>query len=223
MSEDIKNQFIVSDEYSNNNIEAQAQRTIPFGRITKDGTIIIDNRTLSKGDQLKLCLVIRYIASNFSEEISKEVRPVDLTGVLGQRVEAIGSLLSKLASEGFAKKISRGNYSIHAYKIDSFLDYLENIRTDDDKTSKKVRRSGTKGNALTGIGKYIQLLIDDGFFNTPKLISEVVAELKKENVFRDSKVVDKTVRDSFVSMRRSLQRVNNEDGGQANWKYVIRK
>lgn len=223
MENDIRNQFIVTDDQSSQNIEIQARRTLAFGRITKDGSIIIDDRSLSKGDQLKLCLVIRYIASNFSEEIGRDTRPSDLTNVLGQRVEAIGSLLSKLTSEGFTKKSSRGNYSIHAHKINHFLDYLERLNSPSNESSKKVRRSGTKGNALTGIGKYIQLLIEDGFFNEPRLISEVVFELKKENVIRNPKVIDKTIRDSFVSMRRSLQRIPNEDGGRSKWKYMIRK
>lgn len=234
MDENIEDLFIVKDGFGKQNAQTQAKRALPFGRITQEGAVVIDHRTLTKADQLKLCLVIRHIASSLAENITKEVRAVELTDVLGQRHEAIGAALSRLASEGFAKKEGHGRYSVFPYKIDAFLDYLESDSTRSSsgprkttrkapgKTAKKVARK-SKGNSLTGIGKHIQQLIDDDFFKSPRFISEVVEELKKENVFRDSRVIDKTVRDSFVSMRRTLQRVKNADGGKAKWKYVIRK
>lgn len=224
----IENLFIVKEGSAKANIEEQAKRVLPFGRITESGAVVIDNRSLTKVDQLKLCLVIRFIGNFFKDDIERQVRPIELTETLGQRYEAIGSTLSKLASEGFAKKDGHGKYSAFPYKIDGFLDYLEKISTPilsipKPKGSRKKTVRKSKGNTLTGIGKHIQQLIDDGFFQTPRFISEVVQELKKENVYRDQKVIDKTIRDSFVSMRRTLQRIPNEDGGRSKWKYMIRK
>lgn len=222
MSEDIKSLFIVEDDFGNQNVEEQAKRILRFGRASKSGSVIIDDRSLSKGDQLKLCLVIRHIASSLSDgNITREFRPIELVDILGQRMEAIGSGLSKLASEGFAKKGGPGKYSVYPHKIAPFLDYLESLGADSENGRVRARKS--KGNSLTGIGRHIQQLINDRFFDTPRFISEVMDELKKEGVFRDSRVVDKTIRDSFVSMRRSLQRIPNQDGGRSKWKYTVRK
>jgi len=221
MSDDIRNQFIVTDDFNKQKVEEQARKAIKFGRITSDGTVIIDAKNLPKVQQLRLCLVIRYIAHCLNDEIPGTVSPSGLVKVLGQRTEAIGSGLSKLASEGFAKREAHGEYSIHSYKIDSFLEDLERGgKTDEGSGSSK--RVGRKVKKMTGIGLHIQGLVDQGFFSEPKPISDVVDELEKNNVFRDSRVIDKTIRDSFLG-RKILMRVKNEGKGRAKWLYVVYK
>ena len=44
---DIKNQFIVSDEISRERIQELARRTLAYGRVTKEGKIVIDVKTLN--------------------------------------------------------------------------------------------------------------------------------------------------------------------------------
>jgi len=127
MSNDIRNQFIVEENVSAHQAEGMAQRVLKFGRITKSGVVIIDDKSLSKLDQLKLCLVVRYIAHSLNPEISEQVRPSELTIPLGQRLEAVGSTLSVLSKEGFVKKQGHGRYVVSTHKIDQFLNYLEGI------------------------------------------------------------------------------------------------
>lgn len=223
MEDDIKQLFIVEENVSGLNAEALARRTLPFGKIARDGSVIIDDRSLSKGDQQKLALVIRYVANLLDESIPRTIRPVDLTTTLGQRIEAIGAGLSGLLSDGFAKREGTGQYSVLPYRIDEFLQHLEQKRSapTGEKKHKLTRRK--KSQPLSGIGTHIERLIGDGFFDAPRMMSEVVARLKQENVFRDERVVDKTVRDTFVSARRTLQRIPNDGPGLARWKYVVRK
>lgn len=225
MTNDVINQFIVSDSVDKGSVHALAKKALKHGRITQGGNIVIDNPHLSKEDTVKLALVIRFIANALDDSISQNVRPVELTSVLHERVESAGSRLSKLAKEGFAKKSGYGQYSVFPYKIDPFLDALSEAKDAGPKRSMPSKRSTSgprKAKELTGIGLDIQKLIDEGFFATPRFVSEVDAELKKETRYHDPKVIDMTIRKTFVANRRSLKRIPNIGGGKAKWKYVIR-
>lgn len=128
MADDIKNQFIVSDSVNRSSVHALAKKALKHGRITQGGSVVIDNNSLSKDDTVKLALVIRFIANALDDAISQSVRPVELTSVLHERVESVGSRLSKLAKDGFAKKSGYGQYSVFPYKIDPFLDALSEVK-----------------------------------------------------------------------------------------------
>ncbi|OGY85619.1 MAG: hypothetical protein A2458_00370 [Candidatus Kerfeldbacteria bacterium RIFOXYC2_FULL_38_9] len=226
--ESIENQFIVPEDKYTGNVKGLAIRAIKFGRVTESGKIVLDVDNLSKDDALRLCLVLRFIAHEFKEEIVSAVRPVELTGVLNQRIEAIGAGLSKLSKNGFAKKIGRGQYIIHHYKIDEFLTDLEDQQSQSGQTKNSTKKSGNGHSTvstkqLTGVGLDIQMLIDNGFLDKPRLMSDIIDELKKESRYHSDRVVDKTVRDSFVKNRRSLKRIENNNGGKARWVYVVRK
>lgn len=226
--DDISDQFIVKEDSSKDRAMGWAKRLIKFGRITKEGNVLIDDKSLSKGDQVKLALVIRYVGNCLNEEIQRKVRPTELVNVLGQRLEAIGSVLSGLVTQGFARKEGYGEYSAHQYKIDDFLKYLEEVSSNGPTSiahaqkRRRITRVGNKNKTLTGIGVHIQRLIDEGFFIKPRLMSEVSSRLEEENIFRDERVVDTTIRTTFVTRRRVLQRIRNTEGGKARWLYVVR-
>lgn len=224
MDEQIEDLFIVKESLGKQAAQSQARRALRFGRITQEGSVVIDDKSLSKGDQLKLCLIIRFIASCLDEKIDMESRPSELTQILDQRLEAIGSSLSKLVKEGFAKKGGHGKYSVFPYRINSFLDQLEEQQSPTT-TSQPIIKTGVKRKkkAFSGIGAHIQRLVDDGFFSVPRFMSEIVSRLEEENVFRDAKVIDRTIRETFVLKQRVLQKVRNVGGGKATWKYVLRK
>lgn len=219
MGEDIKNQFIVSEDHYKGNVEDLAKRAIKHGKITNDGTVIIENKTLSLEKSVMLSLIIRYIAHEFNENIPSTLRPIDLVDVLHQRVEAIGSILSNLKKRGLAKKIDRGQYSVQNYKINDFLDLIDVGRDSfPSHSSGKVSHKSNKG-----VGRDIQKLLDANFFKSPRLMNEVIAELKKEGCFHADRVVDRTVRETFVKSRKIIKRIENSEGGMAKWKYVIRQ
>lgn len=225
MTDDIKDQFIVDDNVDKNSIQKLAKRAIKYGRITREGSVVLDSDDLSKDEVLKLALVIRYIANALDETISQSVRPVELTSTLQERVESVGSRLSKLAKESFVRKTGYGQYSVFPYKIESFLDALDRRDVSGSKkpTQKRSASKGTrKTKELTGVGLDIQKLLDDGFFSIPRFIKEVDSELRREIRYHDPKVIDMTIRKTFVSSRRSLKRIPNTEGGKAKWKYVVR-
>src|SRR3989344_4887075 len=220
---DIKSQFIVSAEVSAQRIEELAKRALTYGRITEAGLVVIDDKSLTQDDKLRLALVIRFIASKLDDSISPTLRPLELVDVLHERLEAVGSRLSKLAKNGFAKRVEHGQYSVLPYRIEVFLDGLD-MRDKSKSQQKTPRRPGSAGarkpKELTGIGLDVQKIIDSGFFNVPRLMNEINAELKKETKYHDPKVLDMTIRKTFVNNRRALKRIPNSEGGKARWRYV---
>jgi len=75
-----------------------------------------------------------------------------------------------------------------------------------------------KKSNYTGTGGGIRLLIDNGFLDTPKFVSEIVAEMKREGYYHDMPTIDSALRKTFLK-NRTLQRI--KEGKK--WKYVIRK
>ena len=222
MNDEIEKLFIVESEYSIEDARAFAGRALKHGRVTKDGGVVIDSTNLSKNDQIKLCLVVRFIGHSFDETISACVRPVELENVLGQRVESVGALLSRLASSGFAKKAKRGEYSVHPYNIEQFLDEIDGVHTEKAKRKTHFKKINKKSKPFSGIGADIQNLIENDFFKNPKFISEVKERLEEENKFYDARVIDSTVRNTFVESKKTLKRIKNQDKSRAKWKYLER-
>jgi hypothetical protein len=77
----------------------------------------------------------------------------------------------------------------------------------------------TKSNNYKGLVGGITLLIDNGFFISPKTANEVHAELKKETYYYSIQSVDSSLRKDFVSRKKILTRIQE---GKV-WKYVLRK
>lgn len=226
MKNDIKSQFIVSDSSTPDQASAWAEKAIKYGRISKNGGIILDKEGLSPDDKIKISLILRFIAGSLDETISKSVAPKELTPVTGERNESVGSRLSVLSKTGFCKTEGYGKYIVHHYKITSFLDELDR-RKESSPNSQKPRtaRRGSvsrKEKALTGVGLYIQEIVDENFFNQPRFLSEVEQKLIAENHHYDSRVIDSAIRTIFLLKRKILRRIENKDGGKAKWKYVNR-
>ncbi|MDP3014428.1 MAG: hypothetical protein Q8M92_09315 [Candidatus Subteraquimicrobiales bacterium] len=224
---DIKNLLIVDGgNYSSQMVEKFARRLIKFAKISKNGDIIILDGSLSPDDKLRIALVLRFIAHTFNDAIPETITLKELTNLLSERLEAVGSRLSKIIkNENFAKKISKGVYSVQYFVIDKFLTDLENKEHAEGGRSRKVAKNGLKrkDKAVTGVGKDIlDLLISNSFFQTPKTIKEVCKKLEEETRFHNPKIVDMTVRKTFVNSKKILKRIPNPDKGKVKWLYVNR-
>lgn len=215
----IKKMFILEDENFTGNTANIAKRLIKYGRITKKGEIIIDADNLTQDQILKLCLSIKFIANEMDDKIEKYVKPTDLVKIMNERSESIGSRLSKLLNDGFVKKVGYGRYVINNYKIETFIKSLEDDNQKPRSSKTNIKSGGSK--KLTGIGADIESLIYNNFFSKPKTIKDVELELKRENKYYDSRVIDATMKNIFIR-RRIVKRIENENGGKAKWQYVIR-
>ena len=171
---DIEKLLIVdSDDYSNDKARKIATRVIKFAKISKNGDIILIDTSLSPDDKIRLALVLRFIAHIFNDGIPETITLKELTVVLSERMEAVGSRLSKIIkNENFAKKVKKGVYLVHNLMIDRFLANLENRGVATPPVSQGNRRkpkrsSKTTNKTVTGVGKDIlDLLINNDFFKS---------------------------------------------------------
>jgi len=125
---DIKNLLIVDgDNYSKQMMEEFAKKLIKYAKISKNGDIIILDSSLSPDDKLRIALVLRFIAHTFDDTIPETITLKELANLLSERIEAVGSRLSKIMkNENFAKKTKKGVYVVQHFVIDKFLTDLEN-------------------------------------------------------------------------------------------------
>lgn len=224
---DIKNLLIVDgDNYSKQKMEEFAKKLIKYAKISKSGDIIILDSSLSPDDKLRIALVLRFIAHTFDDTIPETITLKELANLLSERLEAVGSRLSQIMKkEDFAKKVKKGVYIVQHFAIDKLLTDLENKERSIGSGKKRTTKSGSKrkDKAVTGVGKDIlELLINNNFFKTPKTIKEACEKLKEETRFHNPKVVDMTIRKTFVNSKKILKRIPNPDKGKAKWLYVNR-
>jgi len=224
---DVKNLLIVDgDNYSRQTMEELAKRLIKYAKISKNGDIIILDSSLSPDDKLRIALVLRFIAHTFDDTILETITLKELANLLSERIEAVGSRLSKIIkNESFAKKTKKGVYVVQHFVIDKFLTDLENKKDSVSGGGKRRARSGLKrkDKAVTGVGKDIlELLINNNFFKTPKAIKEACKKLEEETKFHNPKIVDMTIRKTFVNSKRILKRIPNPNKGKTKWLYVNR-
>lgn len=229
--DDIEKQLIVdSDDYSKEQARKIASRLIKFAKISKTGDIILIDTSLSPDDKIRLSLVLRFIAHIFNDGIPETITLKELTVVLSERMEAVGSRLSQIIrNENFVRKVKKGEYIVHNFMIDRFLTNLENkdndIASTHTRSKRKSKKSSTSTNkTVTGVGKDIlELLIKNDFFKEPKTVKDVCDKLKLETKYYDVRVVDATIRKTFVASQRILRRLPAERKGKARWVYVNAK
>jgi len=70
-----------------------------------------------------------------------------------------------------------------------------------------------------GIAGGIRFLLDNGFFDTPKALNEVINELKREGYKLSVSGVASTLSATFTHKQKILTRVKEKEG----WKYTKRK
>ncbi len=73
--------------------------------------------------------------------------------------------------------------------------------------------------SFSGVSKHIYSMLQEGFFNQPKLLKEIKEELEKNSCFYDIRVTDNSLRTVFVKNNKLLTRV--KDGSR--WAYVVKK
>ncbi|MHA1657851.1 MAG: hypothetical protein ACTSUT_01850 [Promethearchaeota archaeon] len=218
--------FIDEDNCSEIMMRQFAEKVIKYAKITKRGDIIFLNNTLSQDDKLRLSIVLKFIAHTFDNNILETITLKEVSELLSERIEAVGSRLSKaIKEENFAKKIKKGVYKVQYFVIDKFLTDLENRMQNIGNTKKGITKNGKKrkDKSVTGVGKDVLELMNDNFFKTPKTVREVCEKLKEEIKFHDQRIVDTTIRKTFVKNKKLLKRIPNTEKGKAKWLYVIRK
>lgn len=227
-SDDIRKSFIVDEsDFSKDFAEKLAEKVMKYAQVSKKGELLVKAIGLSPDNKLKLFLSARFIAHRFDKNIPETIGLSDAASLLtNESREAIGSRMSQLVkSHHFAKKKGRGVYVVQPYKIEEFIESLNFEEKEDPKKhlTKGRRQRKVVLTKSTGVGKDILELIDSKFFNTPRTVREVEDKLKEEVKYHDKRVIDKTIRQTYVKSKRLLKRIKNPEGGRTKWLYVVRK
>lgn len=84
-----------------------------------------------------------------------------------------------------------------------------------------TRRPSAKSKSTNykGLMGGINLIIENGFFKKPKLVTEIQDELKKEGYYYALQSTDTTLRRDMVNRKKILTRIKVS----GVWQYVIRK
>lgn len=98
------------------------------------------------------------------------------------------------------------DYGIRIKKLEDFLFKEE--------SKKKIPETKLKGTS-----KGVQELIEEGFFNEPKKIKDVVEELSRKGYFSSRDIIDRIVRRDFFKRKKILTRIKEDK----IWKYAIQK
>lgn len=88
-----------------------------------------------------------------------------------------------------------------------------------EKTVFKTKKPTSINNNYEGLSGGIQLIIDNGFLNTPKDVVEIISELKRENYHYPKESIRKIVSVDFTKKKRILTRVRENN----LYKYVVRR
>ena len=105
-------------------------------------------------------------------------------------------------------------------EIKKFEDYKKRLeKLEKAVFGKKEKTTQKLKSDYSGLVGGIQLLVDNGFFSNPKLLKEIVKELKVKNYHYSQASVSKILARDFVRKKRILNRI--KEG--VNYKYVIRK
>jgi len=83
----------------------------------------------------------------------------------------------------------------------------------------KIKKSTKEVSEYVGLTGGLNLLLDQGFFNKPVLVTEVLDDLKREGYFYSLQAVDTILRRNMVAKKRILTRMKID----GLWQYVIRK
>lgn len=98
-------------------------------------------------------------------------------------------------------------------ELDARITKLESAMTLDENKGKLSKAS------YSGLAGGLRLLIDNGFFDQPKTIDEIIAELNREGYYNTHAGVASTLSMTFVKKQKTLTRM--KEGSK--WAYVKRK
>lgn len=103
--------------------------------------------------------------------------------------------------------------------IRKLLEELEGMT--DNNSSRSSKRSANKTSAVIPKGALgaIQMITEEGFFDTPKEISAVLERLKEIGHYHKPTAIAMNLLN--LTKRRTLNRFKNKEN--KNWEYVIRK
>jgi hypothetical protein len=104
-------------------------------------------------------------------------------------------------------------------KVMERLDNLEARVSSLEKSILTVKKIPAVKKEFTGLSGGIRKLINDGFFNKPKSLREIMDEMRRQMYYYSEPAVNTAVTRDFMKRKGLLTRI----GKRSQWKYVLRK
>lgn len=125
--EELRKKFIVEEKLDEKRISEYVERILRFGKVSIDGSVIIEKEDISTKDKVCLALVMRLLASRLEKGISADVHAREISQFLVIPENQVIARLADLAKskEKFAVRVDKGVYRANSLQIGRFLDYLE--------------------------------------------------------------------------------------------------
>ena len=86
---DVKSNFIVDEnEYTKEKVKKSAEKALKYAKIAKNGQILIEDHSLPSDDKIKLCLVVRFIAHSFDDQIQSTATLSDIQKIVQESTDS---------------------------------------------------------------------------------------------------------------------------------------
>jgi len=125
--EELKKKFIVEEKFDEKRIANYVERILPFCKVTKDGMVIVENKSSKKLQQVQLALVARFLANRLDKNISAGMSSEELSNSLNIPEDQIAARMMELRKDKFAIPLKRGMHQVNPLQIERFLTELENL------------------------------------------------------------------------------------------------
>jgi hypothetical protein len=123
---DIRDEFIVNDDYEKRRTNELIKRLLPFCKVSKKGKVILEDWNISAKEKVGIVLVSRYLASNIDSTISSSVTIAELSEYLLIPKNQVRARIKDLKNDKIVRTIERGIFQAEPTRIDKFLTKLEN-------------------------------------------------------------------------------------------------
>jgi len=123
--EELRNKFIIKEKIDEQTVAKYVERVLKFGKVSIDGSVIIERDDMTTKDQVGLALIMRFLASFLEKEIAADVHAKELSQSLGIPEDQVIARLADLRREKIAIRVEKGVYRANYLQIRKFLDYLE--------------------------------------------------------------------------------------------------
>ena len=124
--EELRKKFIVEEKVDEKKISEYIELALKFGKVSIDGSVIIEKEDMVTKDQVGLALIMRFLANRLEKEISAEVTAKELSQSLNIPEEQVAARLAELTKGKVAIRVAKGVYKANPFRIGKFLNYLEN-------------------------------------------------------------------------------------------------
>ncbi|MHA1280537.1 MAG: hypothetical protein ACTSQ8_25550 [Candidatus Helarchaeota archaeon] len=123
--EELRKKFIVDQtEYEKEKLESHLEKVLKYGRITTDGKVILKNNLTNK-EKVGVVLIIRYLANQLDQNISKEVSVKEISNYTGMKENQTRARCSDLVGEGVILKVEGNVFRFYPTLIDEFLNKIK--------------------------------------------------------------------------------------------------